>query len=428
MECTLSQNGKGILVYEGNGYRRDTVKLNRDGSISLRCVHRGCAGRIKKHVDETIDFITPHNHGSGVDAQYSKRGWSYEGYRYRHDRLNQDGSMSLRCIRRDCAGRMKKLVDGTTYCITPHSHVASQQGEEETLLHEGYHYQSGNGNCSSLMSLQTVDVTRSTDTSCTGTRSDVPQEGKVAWLYEGYHYRCDEINQDGSLSLRCIRHNCAGRIRKFLDGTTDYITPHSHESCSVVPNPVKEYDALLREACHYQLDKINEDSLLSLEDISVTENTPELCSETAISQQQKETWLHEGYRYRCVGVNRDGSLSLRCVRRGCAGRIKKHIDGTTISVTKHRHAVEAINFIKTDTESIEADIQESDENVLLQSMIGEGFEFDLPLPSYSSSQQTVKRKRKRDCVPDHETSTGVFEVIMLTPFSHCIIVFSTKCF
>jgi len=414
MESTALQDGKGIFLYEGNSYRRDTLKLNRDGSISLRCVHRGCAGRIKKHMDEAIEFITPHNHGSCAHAEHGKRGWSYKGYHYRHDRLNQDGSMSLRCVRHDCAGRIKKLVDGTAYCTIPHNHVASQQGVKEVSLHEGCHYQPGNGNQNSLTSLQTVDVTRSTDTSCT--KSDVPQEGKVAWLYEGYHYRCDEINQDGSLSLRCISHGCAGRIRKFLDGTTDYVTPHSHQSCSVVSQPGKTLEASLLDGCQFQHDKINEDSLMSLEEVNLPEITPESGSGTAVSQQQKETWLHEGYHYRCVGVNRDGSLSLRCTRRGCAGRIKKHVDGTTISITRHRHAVEVVSFIKTDPDNIEAHIHDSVDNVLLQSMIGEGFEFDLSLPSYSSSQRTAKRKKKRDCVPDHETSTGDLEVIILTPF------------
>ena len=385
------------------------------------------------HLAHFVTFCRMESTGS----QQKKGTLSYEGYRYRHDRVNRDGSMSLRCVRRDCAGRIKKLVDGTTYCITQHSHVVSQQGKDEALLHERCHYQADNVNQNGLMSLEGVAVTKNTNaSSCC--RSVVPQRGKVAWLYEGYHYRCDRINHDGSLSLRCICHDCAGMIRKFIDGKTDFITPHSHESSSVVSQPGKENEALLLGRCHYQHDKINQDSLTSLQAVSVNNSIPASCSGSVIPPQGKETWMYEGYRYRRDRMNRNGSVSLRCVRRGCAGRIKNLVDGRTITVTMHSHAPPEV--IKTepecnetdthDCDEIETDIRDSDENMFLQSMIGE---FDLSLPSYYSSQQTVERQTKQDCIPDHETSSeihtpGILEVIMLKTFLSYIIHFSTKCF
>jgi len=307
MENAASQQPKDrfSLLCKGYRYRRD--KANRDGSMSLRCVRRDCAGRIKKLVDGTICCITQHNHeSSAVKPQREKRTLLYEGYRYRNDRPNRDGSMSLRCMHRNCAGRIKKLADGTISCITQHNHGVSQQG-------------------------------------------------KVAWLYEGYHYRCNKINVDGSLSLRCIRRDCSGSINKFVDGTTNYIIPHSHEPSPDVSQPEKE-----NEEFHYQHDEVPEDSSMLLPEVSVTENNHESCLGTVAPQQGKERWLHEGFCYRCVGINRDGSMSLRCVHRGCAGRIKKLVDGTTIAVTMHSHALEVI---KTETENIEADM-DCGENVL----------------------------------------------------------------
>lgn len=441
MQSTVSPQWKGSLMYEGYRYRRD--RMNRDGSMSLRCIRRHCAGRIKKLADETIEYVTPHSHESYVVSHVGKMPLLFDGYRYRQDTVCRDGSVSLRCVHRDCAGRIKKLMDGTTYCVTPHRHFAHP--EKEAVLHEGYD-RYANVNENSSVSLQTVGVT--THTHVSHSRSVLPQQGKVAWLYEGYHYRCDKINGNGSLSLCCIRNDCAGRINKFVDGTTDYITPHSHESCTTVSQG-KENKASLFDECHYQHDTVNQDSSVSLQEVNVTDSTPESCFATVVPQQGKgEAWLHEGCRYRHYRVNQDGSLSFRCMRRGCPGRIKKLADGTTVTFNMHNHPPELINTetenkeadiendnaldIKSEPESIESDAPNCDEITLLQSMIQDGFEFDLLSPSYSS-QQTVEKKRKQDYISDDKTSpeihtAGICEVIMLKPFLHYIIgLNSTKC-
>jgi len=464
----ILQQRKETCLHEGYRYR--CVSVNRDGSLSFRCVHRGCAGRVKKFVDGTTDCITPHSLESctvvsqagkedeasllegcnyqhdkvhqdslmslqedsvfentpvtcsgTVVPQQRKETCLHEGYRYRRVSINRDGSLSFVCVHRGCAGRIKKFVDGTTDCITPHSlescMVVSQAGkEDEAPLLEGYLYHHRDKVCQdSLMSLQEVTEIANTPVTCSG--DVISQLGKETWLHEGYRYGRVSVNRDGSLSFRCMQRGCAGRIKKFLDGTTDYITPHSVESCTVVSQVGKD-EASLLEGYHYQHAKVHQDSLMSLQEGRIVENTPATCSGTVISQLGKETWLHEGYRYRCVSVNRDGSLSFRCVLRGCAGRIKKLVDGTAITVTMHRHAVEVI---KSETECTETDEHECDENVLLQTMMGNNFEFDLSLPSYSSSPQTVERKRKQDYTPDHETSSeiyspGILEVIITKHF------------
>jgi len=58
-----------------------------------------------------------------IVSQRGKDNWIYEGYRYRRDRCNADGSSSWRCVRRDCVGRRKKLSDGSSVEVTVHIHA-----------------------------------------------------------------------------------------------------------------------------------------------------------------------------------------------------------------------------------------------------------------------------------------------------------------
>ena len=58
-----------------------------------------------------------------ITTQRGKENVLYEGYRYRHDRNNHDGSSTWRCVRRDCVARRKKLVDGSFIEITGHLHA-----------------------------------------------------------------------------------------------------------------------------------------------------------------------------------------------------------------------------------------------------------------------------------------------------------------
>ena len=58
-----------------------------------------------------------------IVSQRGKDNWTYEGYRYRRDRCNADGSSSWRCVRRDCVGRRKKLSDRSLVEVTAHIHA-----------------------------------------------------------------------------------------------------------------------------------------------------------------------------------------------------------------------------------------------------------------------------------------------------------------
>jgi hypothetical protein len=122
--------------------------------------------------------------------------------------------------------------------------------------------------------------------------------------------------------------------------------------------------------------------------------------EVIVSQRGKDNLLHEGYRYRHDRTNLDGSSSWRCVRRHCAGRRKKLIDGSSVEVTAHIHAPD---IAKNDAERMKADIRQRAANtvekprqVILASTAGASLEATQFLPSYVASQRTIERKRKRD--------------------------------
>jgi hypothetical protein len=117
------------------------------------------------------------------------------------------------------------------------------------------------------------------------------------------------------------------------------------------------------------------------------------------SQKGKQQLLYEGYRYRRDKVNQDGSSSWRCVKRECAGRLKKKTDGTLQTSTEHMHAPDTA---KNESEKIKATIRERAENgvekprqIIVNSTAGVSLEAAHLLPSYSASQRTVERKRKR---------------------------------
>lgn len=120
------------------------------------------------------------------------------------------------------------------------------------------------------------------------------------------------------------------------------------------------------------------------------------------SQKGKEQMLYEGYRYRRDKLNQDGSSSWRCVKRECAGRLKKHTDGTIRKSTEHTHAPDTA---RNETEKIKATIRERAANgvekprqIILNSTTAVSLEAANLLPTYSASQRTIERKRKRNDV------------------------------
>ena len=58
-----------------------------------------------------------------ITTQRGKENVLFEGYRYRLDRNNLDGSSSWRCVRRDCVGCGRKLLDGSFIEIAGHAHA-----------------------------------------------------------------------------------------------------------------------------------------------------------------------------------------------------------------------------------------------------------------------------------------------------------------
>lgn len=53
-----------------------------------------------------------------------------DGYRYRRDRVNADGSASWRCFKRDCKGRIKVLTGAACTVIADHNHAPAPEDNE----------------------------------------------------------------------------------------------------------------------------------------------------------------------------------------------------------------------------------------------------------------------------------------------------------
>jgi len=444
------QQQKEGWMYEGCRFYRDR-RLNRDGSLSLRCLRRGCGGRIKTYVDGRTNYVTPHSHelclaitkqeeemheGAQLDAEENtstsvqaviatvhtdaactstdfqtkhKKAYPFEGCHYYRDRVNLDGSLSLRCVRRGCGGRIKKFVDGTTCYVTQHrDELCTVELQKRMLSYEESQYQQVGVKDESSVSLQAVHGTSQTDVA-----NIVSQTQKEGWLYEGCRYYRDRLNRDGSMSLRCVRRGCGGRIKKFVDGTTDYVSPHRHELCLAVAPQGGE--ALLHEVRQLDDDENDEEILQLLQSVSGTAQSDALFTDLPL--HPKAGWLHEGCRYYRDRLNRDGSMSLRCVRRGCCGRIKKFVDGTTDYVTPHSNEM-CTGVATSETEQIKTDVSNdaSDGEETTQEMM----------------PQHTERKRKRNYSRRYKAADyhmpASFEVICSNIFSRYIMYFSVTCF
>jgi FLYWCH zinc finger domain len=134
------------------------------------------------------------------------------------------------------------------------------------------------------------------------------------------------------------------------------------------------------------------------------------------SQKGKQQLLYEGYRYRRDKLNQDGSSSWRCIKRECAGRLKKKTDGTLQTSTEHMRAPDTA---KNESEKINANIRKRAENgvekprqIIVNSIAGVSLEAAHLLPSYSASQRTVERKRKR---PDVSNPRPLFVQDIILP-------------
>lgn len=421
-QCTaVVEEGKERWLHDGYHYRCD--KINRDGSMSVRCIHYGCVGRIKILVDGTTVCVTSHNHKlctdvsdqqdtvdsdisaavqafdvntcsfapSTVDSQEEEKArlhevkpevsdllqavdstrysdapytagllegnarWLHEGYRYRRDRINCDGSVSLRCVHYRCVGRIKLFVDGTVECVT--SHTCSHEPCSDVLQEEETLFQKISQQASYW--LKATNSTRHSNIACT----DVLQDGKQRWLHDGYLYLRDDCSGSVTLtSFRCVHSSCVGRINILVDGRIENVAAHNHEpyidfsqqdqhtiECNS-SEPLEIVDDIKfkheprsgtsRGGNDNWVDEGSSDDSDSLQTINGIRISDALC--TAVLQERKGKWLHEGYCYRRDRENRDGSVSLRCVRENCAGRVKKLVDGTAVIITVHSHRCIAV--------------------------------------------------------------------------------------
>nr|XP_033788082.1 uncharacterized protein LOC117354520 isoform X1 [Geotrypetes seraphini] len=118
-----------------------------------------------------------------------------------------------------------------------------------------------------------------------------------------------------------------------------------------------------------------------------------------ISQRGAENWVHEGYRYRCDRSNADGSSSWRCVRRNCVGRRKRLLDGSSLAITAHVHAPDnakiAAEKMMADIRQLAVNTVEKPRQIIHGTTTGSSLEAAKLLPSYTSIQRTIQRKRKR---------------------------------
>ena len=71
MEKTESQKEKEHIITDGYGYRKDRV--NADGSASWRCCKRDCKGRIKVIAVDTSTVLSEHNHAPDLESREAKK-------------------------------------------------------------------------------------------------------------------------------------------------------------------------------------------------------------------------------------------------------------------------------------------------------------------------------------------------------------------
>lgn len=125
--------------------------------------------------------------------------------------------------------------------------------------------------------------------------------------------------------------------------------------------------------------------------------------EKTVSQKQKDHLLHAGYRLRRDRILADGSISWRCSRKDCSGRIKVSDTDDVVVVTEHNHASDPA---QNEATKVVAEIRrravttvERPRQIIQQSAAGVSLEVASHLPEYTASQRTIQRQRKRRVVP-----------------------------
>ena len=65
-----------------------------------------------------------------TESQKEKEHIITDGYRYRKDRVNADGSASWRCCKHDCKGRIKVITVDTSTVLSEHNHAPDPESNE----------------------------------------------------------------------------------------------------------------------------------------------------------------------------------------------------------------------------------------------------------------------------------------------------------
>ncbi|KII61887.1 hypothetical protein RF11_14163 [Thelohanellus kitauei] len=69
-----------------------------------------------------------------IKSQKGKEQILCGGFRYRRDKLNQDGSSLWRCVKSECLGRLKKKTDGTVQITSEHEHAPDTAKNESEKI------------------------------------------------------------------------------------------------------------------------------------------------------------------------------------------------------------------------------------------------------------------------------------------------------
>ncbi|XP_030072563.1 FLYWCH-type zinc finger-containing protein 1 [Microcaecilia unicolor] len=120
------------------------------------------------------------------------------------------------------------------------------------------------------------------------------------------------------------------------------------------------------------------------------------------SQKGKTILLKDGYRYRKVRINVDGSVSWLCLENFCKGRIR--LQGETVFiVSEHNHAPdvsknEALRSVVEMRRRAEHGM-EKPMQIIQQCTNGISLESAVHLPAYVALQRAIERRRRRVCHP-----------------------------
>lgn len=121
--------------------------------------------------------------------------------------------------------------------------------------------------------------------------------------------------------------------------------------------------------------------------------------EKTVSQKGKELLLRDGQCYRKARTNADGSISWRCVNPTCSGRLKVFRDNVVNIITEHNHAPNPEKCLATkcvaEMKIRAANCVENPRQIIQHCTNGVALEASVYLPTYTASQRTIERVRKR---------------------------------